>query len=60
MRKYGKKGADFGAYANDMEAHEARRWLIETVVSAVVLVVPDWVAAASLWIGGRPAFRAVG
>ena len=42
LREYLKKGADFGAYSTDIPAQEARKWLDEQLIEAVVLVKPDF------------------
>ena len=54
LRKYAKEGADFTAYAADAEAQASRTWLIETLLEQVVLVTPDWEAAARPYESGRP------
>ena len=54
MRYYLKKDADFAKYASDTEAQEARRWIIDRVLTECVLVTPDWEAAARPWDSGRP------
>ena len=54
LKKYLKKGADFGMFADDKEAQRARAWLCECALDKCVLVNPDWGAAAKPWMSGRP------
>ena len=53
-RAYLKKGADFSNYANDVEAQAAREWLCDQTLERVILVNPDFAAAAEPWRSGRP------
>ena len=54
LREYLKKGADFSKFADDVDAQKARQWLVEQQVQHVILVQPDWQAAATPWWSGRP------
>jgi hypothetical protein len=54
FRQHCKKGAEFARYADDEDAHRARQWLVSNTVAKVILVSPDWEAAAHPWISGRP------
>ena len=49
-----KKDSDFSKYATDRDAIEARRWIIDRVLTECVLVTPDWEAASRPWESGRP------
>ena len=49
LRACQKKNADFGLYANDAAAQDAREWLISRVLDRCVLVIPDWEAASKPW-----------
>ena len=49
LRKYTKKGAEFKDYDTDTVAQASREWLIAMTIDKVVLVVPDWEAAARPW-----------